>query len=531
MTVRAPERALFSGFLANVESRPEHSALEVGGQVHTYGEIHEHAASLAATLQHFGQQDDQLLVCVLGRRSRVSYAAVLGITLSGHGYVSLNPKYPLNRLHTTLSVSKATAVIVDQMSESLLEHLVDETRRIWILPESDDADAYRRRWPDQVWIGKDELRSKDELVVPNCEPDDIAYVLFTSGSTGEPKGVVVTHGNVNAFVDGYIETLAPVAEDRFSQMPELSFDASVSDLWVCWEVGGTLCIPSDLDQIKAHDYIIRDKLTVWTFVPSLISKLHRLDLLKPNIFPNLRITIFGGEILPHEVARAWSIAAPNSIIENHYGPTECTVTSTRFRWSDASGAKCAGNTVPIGYPMPRFEIRILDEDRKDVEPGDSGELFLAGPQVARGYWDSPDLTGKSFQRLNGSSRLHYRTGDHVIRTCDKSPLRFLGRFDDQVQIRGHRVEVGEVETVIREVSGFDEVVVLGWPECGDGSADGLVAFIQGSCSENKSIEIRAAISEHLPDFMRPRQISCLDHLPVNANGKIDRNALRLKLNS
>ena len=468
---RCAQRQLCAGFLANVHSRRDHPALEVGGRVHTYADLHEIAASLAATLQQHGD-DEQPLVCVLGRRTLVSYAGILGVVLSGHGYVSLNPKYPANRLHKTLSLSRASAVIVDQNSEALLEHLVDDTSRIWILPDNDDPDVHRRRWPDQVWIGRGDLCSKADLVSLESDPDDIAYVLFTSGSTGEPKGVVVTHSNVNSFVDGYIETLEPIAEDRFSQMPELSFDASVSDVWVCWEIGGTLCIPSDLDQLKAHEYIRRERLTVWTFVPSLVSKLHRLNLLKPGSFPDLRITIFGGEVLPHDVAKAWSAAAPNCIIENHYGPTECTVTSTRYRWSEASSAKCSGNAVPIGHAMPGFELRILDVDQNDVEPGDSGELYLAGPQVAMGYWNRPDRTRDSFLKINGSDRLYYRTGDHVIRACDESPLSFVGRFDDQVQIRGHRVEVGEVETLMRKVSGFDEVVVLGWPECADGAADG-----------------------------------------------------------
>jgi amino acid adenylation domain-containing protein len=513
-----------------VDSRRDHSALEVGGRVHTYGDLHEIAASLAATLQQHCN-DEQPLVCVLGRRSLVSYAGILGVILSGHGYVSLNPKYPANRLQKTLSLSEASAVIVDQKSESLLEDLVDDTSRVWILPDNEDLDDHRRRWPDQVWVGRGDLLSKEDLVSPEFDPDGIAYVLFTSGSTGEPKGVVVTHGNVNSFVDGYIDTLEPNAEDRFSQMPELSFDASVSDVWVCWEIGATLCIPSDLDQLKAHEYICREKLTVWTFVPSLVSKLHRLNLLKPGIFPDLRISIFGGEVLPHDVAKAWSAAAPNGVIENHYGPTECTVTSTRYRWSEASSGQCVGNVVPIGHAMPGFDVRILDADQNDVEPGDSGELYLSGPQVALGYWNRPDRTRDSFLKINGSDRLYYRTGDHVVRASDESPLSFIGRFDDQVQIRGHRVEVGEIETLMREVSGFDEVVVLGWPECGDGAADGLVAFMQGSCSEARIKGIRDSLTTSLPDYMRPREIICMEQLPTNPNGKIDRNALRAKLDS
>jgi amino acid adenylation domain-containing protein len=524
MTAASHDRPLYASFLRQVELRPDHEALRVEGRSLDYRALFEEAASIAATLQAHDSGAGQL-TGVLARRSVTTYAGLLAALLRGHGYVPLNPKHPRDRVGSIIERTELSSILVDERGEKLLPDLVSEEPRLWVLPHRDDVSDLTERWPSHRWIGRGEMAPASSWRDPDASPEDIAYVLFTSGSTGEPKGVVLEHRNVNAFVDGVRERWTPTHEDRISQMPEVSFDGSVFDIFQCWDVGATLCVPSDMDLLKPADFIVREKLTVWTFVPSMAGIMLRLKLLEPGAFPLLRASMFGGEVLPQSVAEAWSKAAPHSFVENHYGPTETTVSVSSYRWREDSPAECHDGALPIGTPFGKTTCRILDPEGREVAPGEAGELWVAGPQVARGYWRDPVRTDRSFCVPPGSDVRHYRTGDRVLRPAEGGPMIFIGRIDDQLQVRGHRVEMGEVEGVLRDA--VDALVVaMGWPEHVVGTADGIVAFIQGSESEVDLDEVRAAMDRNLPEYMCPREYIFMDQLPTNPNGKVDRLLLK-----
>jgi len=245
------------------------------------------------------------------------------------------------------------------------------------------------------------------------------------------------------------------------------------------------------------------------------------------MYPRLRLSLFCGEALPVEIVRQWALAAPNSAIENLYGPTELTIACTAYRWdSTNSPAECEHRVVPIGEPFDQMEAVIVDEELREVDDGAAGELLMTGPQLSLGYWQEEETTRKAFVRLPGKPGVYYRTGDRVRRQASGKPLTYLGRLDGQIKVLGYRVELGEVEAAVRKASGFDGVVALGWPTTASG-AQAIEVFIQAEEVDVKSL--LAEIKGKLPPYMVPRNIHALSHFPLNANGKFDRAALRKKL--
>jgi len=282
-------------------------------------------------------------------------------------------------------------------------------------------------------------------------------------------------------------------------------------------------------------YVVDAKLTVWFSVPSTALLMQQTQALLPNAFPGLRWSLFCGEALPTAVAEAFAAAAPASEVENLYGPTELTLACTVYRLprEPEAGERDAADVVPIGAPYPGMEARVVDEALREVPPGGSGELVMTGPQLALGYWDDPERTAAAFVTLPesgsgpGDSRTFYRTGDLVRRPVGDEPLRFLGRLDTQIKLRGYRVELGEIEAVLRQESGLPVAVALGWPLAAAGGAEGVVAFI-----EDASVDVDALlerVAQRLPSYMVPRRVEVVDAFPLNTNGKIDRNALRARL--
>jgi len=350
----------------------------------------------------------------------------------------------------------------------------------------------------------------------------VAYLLFTSGSTGEPKGVPIHHSNVRSYIE-YISNRYEVNErDRFSQEFDMTFDLSVHDMFVCWERGACLfCVPEKSAMLPAK--FIRDReLTMWFSVPSVVALLSKMRLLQPGCFPNLRFSLFCGEPLAAAHAQHWQEAAPNSIVENLYGPTETTIAISHYRWDPSkSPQECLNGIVPIGWMFAGQQCRVVDHERSEVS--ETGELCLAGSQVTDGYWNNPEKTRRQFVRFPETCEtLWYRTGD-LVKRGENGCLYYLGRIDHQVKIRGYRVELQEIEVVLRKASQAEQVVAVPWPVV-DGSADGVVAFVSG-VSKVDELQILNRCREALPDYMVPRKIYWLEEIPLNHNGKIDRKKL------
>jgi acyl-coenzyme A synthetase/AMP-(fatty) acid ligase len=265
------------------------------------------------------------------------------------------------------------------------------------------------------------------------------------------------------------------------------------------------------------------QLTVWFSVPSTAMLMGRLGALTPGAFPSLRWSLFCGERLPVEVATSWAAAAPESIVENLYGPTELTVACTAYRWDPTrSPAECEAGIVPRGYPLPGMYAVIVDEDLDEVGPGEVGELLVCGPQRTPGYWQDEGASSRVFARVNGWAEPFYRTGDRVGRAPGGGPFRFVGRVDQQIKVRGYRVELGEVESRLLEIPGVQSAAAVPWPITVFG-AQGIAAFVTGQGIEPD--DMRRILNRRLQGYAVPQTIHVLPTLPHNANGKIDRNAL------
>jgi non-ribosomal peptide synthetase component F len=301
------------------------------------------------------------------------------------------------------------------------------------------------------------------------------------------------------------------------------------DLYVCWAFGGCLCCPSLTEWINPNKYIVDAGLTVIDIVPSMGHSMNRKGGWRAGRFERLKLCRFGGEALSADLCGTLAAAAPNAIVENVYGPTECTVDACYYRWDPLrSPDECEFGMVPIGYAGSRVGVRVVDDRLRDVDVGGEGELLISGRQVTPGYWRNPDRTRQSFIRLPSVDEVHYRTGDLVRRPPPGKPIVFLGRFDHQIKVAGVRIELGEIEMALRDAAQSDLVVALGWPLTDSGAA-GIVAFV--ASAKASDAEIQERLKRTLPNVMLPREVYRIDALPTNPNGKVDRKALLERLQS
>jgi amino acid adenylation domain-containing protein len=516
--------ALWTGFMQSAELFPERPALFAEARTLSYDELRGLATRIAATIQAHPGFSQVPLTAVFGYRSPTAFAGVLGALLAGNGYVPLNRTFPTGRTEVMFERSECRSIIVDTGSLPQLGKLLDLTDEplLVILPDA-PARAYRYRWPRHTFFGFGDLHPSGWWRQPTATPEAIAYLLFTSGSTGIPKGVMVTQRNVRSYLDYMIDRFDITERDRVSQMFDLTFDLSAFDMFTAWARGACVCCPSQKTLIKPGKFIRDMELTVWFSVPSTVAFMKQLGMLKPRRYESLRLSLFCGEPLPVSSATAWLEAAPNTILENLYGPTELTISCTLYRWNQLrSPGESELEIVPIGYPHPGMNVLVVDQNMNEVARGEEGELLMNGPQMSLGYWKDPEKTAAAFVIPPGKFDVYYRTGDRVRRPIGNRPLTHLGRTDFQVKVLGHRVELGEIEAVVRKISGLDGVIAVGWPVTSSGCG-GIEIFLEGEVKEKDVL--RKAVASALPEYMVPRRFHCMGRLPRNVNDKFDRKAM------
>jgi amino acid adenylation domain-containing protein len=516
---------LISGFFRSLLAHPSSPSLELGEQSLSYEQLWNYAGRIAACLQDTLDPAEKV-VAVLADRSVGAYGGILGVLGSGRGYVPLNPKFPLERTLVMLRASGCKTLAVGQECAATLESLLPRLEKplTLIIPDSGWEPASRLLSSHRVIPARQLSLSKiADPRDPMVDGSDTAYLLFTSGSTGVPKGVAVSQSNAVAYMKYAAKRFGMHGGDRCSQNFDLTFDLSVHDLFTCWDGGATLC-PYAEQTLTPATLVDEKGLTCWFSVPSVAMFASKLGLLEPGAFPTLRWSLFCGEALSSSLAEAWQQAANNSILENLYGPTEATIAITYYRWDSAtSPAECVRGLVPIGWPFDGQQVCAVNEDLAPVPVGESGELCLGGSQVTRGYLNDPEKTAKSFVRLRHTGdQVWYRTGD-LVRQDERGCLFYLGRRDFQVKVNGYRVELQEIDLVLREAARTELAVAIPWP-LSEGSASGIVGVLSGSDPAHDE-QIIAACEARLPRYMVPNRIYHFPQIPLNVNGKIDRGKI------
>ncbi len=491
-------------FYEQARAHPENLALRVSGRDYSYGELASLIGGAASAL------GDVRKVVVLASRTLGTYVGVLAACWSGAAYIPLSPtKLPDERLALILKMLQPDALVVDAAGLARLTPALRAIAPPVILDLSGELDSL----------------PEDKVSAPVVRgARDLAYLIFTSGTTGVPKGVEITLGSVAQFLEAMRLRIEPVASDRISQTSELSFDVSVFEMFIAWGSGASVFVLPSSQLMSPSRFIMDHALTIWSSVPSIAAFMRGIKMLKPGIFPSLRYSVFCGEALPYPLAEAWQAAAPNSVVENLYGPTEATVYCVGATAGPDFPPTPKLNLVPSGFPLPGVEVAVVDESLKFLQAGEVGQLAISGGQLAKGYYNEPELTRQRFPTIGG--KRWYLTGD-LTRQDERGAFHHLGRMDRQIKILGQRVELEEIEAHLRSISDSDNVAVVAWP-IEDGLVQGVVGFTSGVYILPE--KLLDSLRRRLPSYMVPRRILQLDGLPINSSGKIDRKALSHYLN-
>jgi D-alanine--poly(phosphoribitol) ligase subunit 1 len=502
-----------SGLAHTAKRLPNHPAIVCGAERIDFAGLAGVASRIAAALAPLLKTKR---VGILGSRSIAAYAGIAGAAWAGAAYVPLNLKWPEDRLVSLLAALDLDALIVDKNGAALLSDAVRAAAPQLII-RADDAEAVAGT------VAMAELPQGGPVEPLLVGETDGAYIIFTSGTTGMPKGVMVSAGSLARYLEQTRLWAGFAPEDRVAEAHDLTFDLSVHNLFLAWESGAALHLMSPLDMMAPQRFIRSNAITCWMSVPTIITMMKANGALKPGVFQSLRLSVFCGEPLPMSAVEAWADAAPHSVVENIYGPTECTVVCMRQRLTPDAPVTPKRNILAIGTPYANFEIGIFDPAGIPVAPGAIGEIALKSDQLSDGYFNAPDQTARAFRMIRGAR--WYLTGDLGFQDAG-GVFHHMGRADNQVKLKGNRIELDEVDMHLRKASGTELACTVAWPVI-DGSAQGLVGF-----TTNPSVTadaIQQAMMAALPRYMVPSKIIHIDVLPQNINGKTDRKALAAML--
>ena len=469
----------------------------------TYEELNQRANQLARHLRALGVRPG-VFVGISFPRSLEMLVGLLGVLKSGGAYVPLDPEAPPQRLESMIEQAQVEVLLT---SESLRHLFVEPLVKVICLDSE---------WSSIADKESDNLQGAVTL-------DDVAYLIYTSGSTGVANGVAVSHKNMLHSIRAHlIYYREPVG--RLMLIPPVAFDSSVTSIYWTLCSGGCVVIPEDGAQrdVSKLASLIRDySISHWISVPSLYSAL--IEYTDPASLAPLRVVIMAGEECRRELVEQHRRQVPQAVLFNEYGPTECSVWSTVYDCTEWT----PGNRVPIGMPIPNWQIYLLDQRLQPVPIGVSGELHIGGEGVSCGYKGQPDLTAQRFipDQFSGKpgARL-YKTGD-IARYRSDGNVEFLGRNDFQVKIRGFRIELEEIEAQLDKHPAVKQSLVI---VSNGGGADQLVAYIVAVAGlQLSNDEIKKFLRGRLPDYMVPHRFIFIDKFPLTPNGKVDRSAIRL----
>jgi D-alanine--poly(phosphoribitol) ligase subunit 1 len=491
-----------------VASSPEAVALICEGQSSDFQALNESANRFARWLAARGVKRGEV-VCLELPKINEAYALAMACIKLGAPYAFLDPAAPTERARLMLDRCKPAMVVSVRSGIGNRVVIGDETERAHLHREISAFEAGNLPETEQI---------------TGADP---AYVMFTSGSTGEPKGVVIPHQGVLHLVDWAASDLGIGPQDRLTNVNPIYFDNSVFDIYAAVLNGAAIVA---LDALKGRPPaelvadVTRHECTFFFAVPTLFMFLDSMHLLTPDWLPTVGRFMFGGEGFPIARLRRFHDAfAGKARLINCYGPTETSCICSGFEIT-ASVFDTTEGLAPLGRLNPNFSYRVLDEDMKPVAAGGVGELWLGGPGVGLGYLNNPDETARRFRQdplIDGYRAVLYRSGDLVEVEQSTGILRFRGRADNQVKLRGYRVELEEIDHALASIAGVTRAlaVVL---HAANGSSRLLAAY---SGDKIPDVDLLARCTERLPAYMVPSRFAWLENIPVNANGKADRRAV------
>lgn len=464
--------------------------MRCGGANLTYRELTAAADELAAEIvrERIGR-DNPVAICL--ERSFDYVVGMLGAWRAGRSFLLLDPRWPEDRLRFILDDSHAAVIIAeDERTGSL-------------------AGGGRRAIAAGASRVRSDLRQKWERPAA----DDLAYIVYTSGSTGEPKGVEITHRNLLSLLDWHIGRFGVTEQDRASSVAGLGFDASVWEIWSHLCAGASVVLADEASRASADAlkrFLIEEEITI-AFVPTPLAEPLISTAWPPQT--KLRFLLAGGEAL-----HVYPIAGLPFVVVNNYGPTECAVVAT----SGVVESRESQGIPTIGCPVPGAQIHILDPSGRPARPGEIGEICIGGACVARGYRNRPELTARKFVTISlggdeGETRL-YRTGD-LGRRLAEGEIEFHGRLDNQIKLRGHRVELDEISATLNRHPMIVQSAVVARDE-----RSGMQAIAYVVLQTNLSVDaqsLRAFLANRLPDYMLPGCFVSVPSLPLTSSGKID----------
>jgi amino acid adenylation domain-containing protein len=498
---------------AQAQRAPEATALVMQGESMSYGGLEAASNRVAHRLLQSGCARGDRVALFLSKGID-AVVSMLGVLKAGAAYVPIDLDSPALRVRRVMAACEPFAVVVEPRADRLLGEVLGSGRCVPQILRTSDAALCAA--PDT----RPPARTSDQ---------DPAHILFTSGSTGLPKGVVITHRNVTAFLDWACDYFGIHAGDQISGHPPLHFDLSTFDIYGTLSRGAALhMVPPTLNLLapKLAQFMREARLTQWFSVPSILTYLANFDVVEQGDFPHLKRLLWCGEVLPTPTLRYWMKRLPHVTFTNLYGPTEATIASSYFTLPCPPATE--QEDIPIGTPCGGEELLVLDDDLAPAAPGVVGHIHIRGAGLSPGYWRDPAQTRTAFlpnpRAPEPGDRL-YRTGD-LGWLGEDGQFHYVGRADNQIKSRGYRIEPGEIESALGALGCLREWAVVGVETGGFENWAICCAYVPFAGAEPSPAGLRRDLMHTLPKYMLPTRWQSYLALPKNANGKIDRRAIR-----